>query len=279
MSAWPDICLTNDRAQCPGAWPFLTADQLCQCVRETTLKDACGAPLDLTVYGDIWLLARAQYGQGPLYLNKQCEKLAEPGRIRVSLSPNDLHLPGVFLAEFDLQSPTETVPVALIRAYLEVVESLQHQDGRPRGLSLAEVRMVIMDRCTNDNFLLDAVEFDDQQISWAIRRPVDLWNETPPPLDCYNTSNFPYHYHWCNAAAGELMRMAARNYARNTLKYSASNLQVADKEKVAEYEQLGKGLLEEYKSWLLLEKRRINCLLAMGNTSIPAYGPQRYYLR
>lgn len=279
MSAWPDLCVSNDRTRCPNNWPFLTAKQMCQSEQETTLKDACGAPLDLSVYGEIRLLARAQYGQGPLYLNKQCEKLAEQGKIRVALSPNDLLSPGVFLAEFDLLNLASTQPVDFIRAYLEVIESLQHVDGKPRGLSLAEVRMTIMDQCSSQNFLLDSVEFDDQQISWAIRRPVDLWNETPPPLDCYNTSNFPYHYHWCNAAAGELMRMAARNYARNTLKYSASNLQVADKEKVAEYEQLGKGLLEEYKSWLLLEKRRINCLLAMGNTSIPAYGPQRYYLR
>jgi hypothetical protein len=252
---------------------------MCQSDQEITLRDACGAPLDLSAYGGIWLLARAQYGQGPLYLNKQCEKLAESGKIKITLSANDLLLPGVFLAEFDLMSLAETSPVALIRAYLEVVESLQHVDGAPRGLTLAEVRMVVMDRCAMDNFLLDSVEFDDSQVAWAIRRPVDLWNETPPPLNTYNTANFPYRYHWVNGAAGELMRMAARNYARNNLRYSAANLQVADKDKMTEYEKIGSDLLKEYKDWLLLEKRRLNCLLAMGNTSVPAFGPQRYYMR
>ena len=277
--SWPSICLTNDRTTCPGDWPFLKADQMCAATQTITLKAECGDPLDLSVYGDIWLLARAQYGQGPLYLNKQCEKLTDPGQVRIVLTPNDLKDPGVFLAEFDLMNKANTEPVALIRAYLEVVESLQHRDGSPKGLTLAEVRMTIMDRCASDNFLLDSVEFDDPQIAWAIRRPVDLWNETPPPIDTFNTANFPYRYHWANAAAGELMLVAARNYARNNLRYSASNLQVNDKDKMAEFTQLGRQWLDYYKAWLLLEKRRINMLLAIGSTSVPAYGPRRYYVR
>lgn len=276
---WPTVCLGNDRTRCPSEWAFLSVGQMTKCAMETTLTDRCGAPLDLTQYGAIHLVTRAQYGEAHFYFDKVCEKLAGQGGVRATFLPSDLALPGIFLAQFDLHAPTGTDVVAFIRCYFEVVESLDHQRGGPRGISMAEVRMAIYDRCSSDNFLLDQVEFSDSQIAWAIRRGVDMWNEIPPPVGCFRVDNFPYRYYHVNCAAGELMRMAARNYMRNTLQYSASNLQVADKQKAEEYEKIGKDLIEEYKGWLLLEKRRINCGLAMGNTSIPAYGPQRYYMR
>ena len=250
-----------------------------KCQMETTLTDKCGAPLDLGDYGDIHLITRDQYGEGHLYFDKLCEKLAAKGRVRASFMPKDLHRPGIFLAQFDLREKGGSAVVKFIPCYFEVTESLDHQRGGPKGLTMAEVRMAIYDRCSSDNFLLDQVEFSDSQIAWAMRRAIDMWNEIPPPVGCFRVDNFPYRYYHVNCAAGELMRMAARNYMRNTLQYSASNLQVADKQKAAEYEKTGKDLIEEYKGWLLLEKRRINCGLAMGNTSIPAYGPQRYYMR
>ena len=279
MSAWPDLCLTNDRTRTPAEWPFLTVDQLTQCTMTTTLRDACGHALDLNTYGDIYFLARAQYGEDHLYLQKLCTKLPVQGQISIDLVPEDLTKAGIFLGQFDLQLIDQPVTTAFIRCYLEVVESLHHKRGGPQALSLAEVRMIIYDRAPSDNFLLDQVEFSNAQIAWAIRRPIDLWNETPPPVGNYGDHNFPYRYQWANAAAGELMMMASRNYVRNHLQYQAGNLSVADKAKYKEYAEMGHQLVEEYKAWLLLEKRRINCQLAMGATSVPAFGPLQYYDR
>jgi len=271
---FPDICLV-DRESCPDEWPFLNFFQYTDGSQTVELKESCGDPVDLTKYTKICLIARAYFGWDKLLINKDATVVGDPkdGRVRVVLTAAGLADPGILLGEYILYEGDR--PKRRFRCYVEVAESLEHQGGQPRALSIQEVRFVLMDRCIEDNFLLDRLEFSDQQIAWAIRRPVDMWNATPPPIGTYTVTNFPYRYYWANAAAGELLKMAARNYARNNLRYSAANLQVNDKDKAKEYIALGQDLLDEYKEWMLLEKRRINMERAMGTTSIPVFGSFR----
>lgn len=289
--SFPDICVT-DRESCPNNWPVLQFQQQTVASQTITLREECGDPVDLSDYSKVCLLAKEAWGQTTFALNTQLTVVGSPedGKVKASLDEVQTDTAGVLLGEFVLyqgqatsstssESSTSssttgaTVPVRRARCYISVDESLVHTEGRPKGLTIPEIRMAIMDRCVEDNFLLDNVEFDDTQIAWAIRRPLDMWNDTPPPLNLhYTPSNFPYRYYWMNAVVGELLITASYNYERNRMRYAAANVSVDDKDKAPGYAQAGKQLLAEYKEWMMLTKRGINMERAMGTTSIPAFG-------
>jgi hypothetical protein len=159
------------------------------------------------------------------------------------------------------------------KVYLQSEENLTNIDGSTTGLTIAEVRLAIRDRCREDNSLLDSVEFSDTEIAWAIRRPVEYWNEIPPPLrPIYTAATFPYRYNWVNGVIGELMVMAAHNYERNRLQYAAANLSVDDKDKAAYYLQAADRYQALYKQWVLQAKKSINMGLAYNSTALRSFG-------
>ena len=106
--------------------------------------------------------------------------------------------------------------------------------------------------------LLDDVEFSDVEIVFAMRRVVQLWNETPPPIAIYSPANFPYRYWWLKATIGELMVMSAARYRRNRLAYSAGGVSIDDQSKAEEYETIGRAHLQEFQQWMRHTKRSIN---------------------
>ena len=167
------------------------------------------------------------------------------------------------------------------RCYVEVAPNLSNPHfwkGAGGLLTIGEIRLGIRDKCREDNFLLDNVEFSDTEIAWAIRRPIEYWNETPPPLrPLYDATNFPYRYHWLNGVVGELLLMSAMHYERNRLRYSAAGLSVDDKDKAGYYDKAGQKLIDEYREWVERKKYSINVGLAFASTSIAAYGNGAYY--
>ena len=272
---FPDICLV-DRESCPNDWPVLRFQQFTQYSEAIVLRETCGDPVDLTPYSGAYFIAKQQYGQATPDISKEMiiSQQPESGRVRLALTAEELDRPGVLLGEIILYE--SDVVTRRVRCYMEVEESIQHISGHPQGMTIAEIRMAIMDRCMEDNFLLDNVEFADSQIVWAIRRPIDLWNDLPPDLRLYYTpANFPYRYYWVDGIVGELLIMAAHNYRRNRLPYSAANLSVDDKNKSKEYQTEGEKLKEQYKQWVLLTKRAININRAWGGTAIDAFGSVR----
>jgi hypothetical protein len=108
------------------------------------------------------------------------------------------------------------------------------------------------------NNLLDDTEFTDSEIQYAITRIVDKWNETPPPVCIYNYQNFPYRYWWIQGAVGELLLMGAARYRRNRLDYQAGGIAINDQSKADEYETVGRAMRQEFDTWMLREKTRIN---------------------
>jgi hypothetical protein len=272
---FPDICVV-DRETCPNDWPVFRFQQYTQHSEAVVLREECGDPVDLTPYSRACFIAKQQYGQQQPDIDTDMivSQQPETGRIRLALTADDLSSPGVLLGEIVLYEGE--IVTRRVRCYLEVEESLAHVSGHPQGMTIAEIRMAIMDRCSEDNFLLDNVEFADSQIVWAIRRPIDLWNDLPPDLRLYYTpANFPYRYYWLDGIIGELLIMAAHNYRRNRLRYSAANLTVDDKDKGPEYQKRGEELKESYKQWVLLTKRAINIDRAWGGTAISAFGSIR----
>lgn len=135
-----------------------------------------------------------------------------------------------------------------------------YQGGGP--LTIPEVRLTLLDSFNLDegpfSNLLDGVEFSDVEIVHAIRRVVDMWNETPPNIAYYSTADFPYRYWWSVAVTAMLLRMAAARYRRNRLAYSAGGVSIDDQSKAQEYEEISELRMREFKEWMTREKSRIN---------------------
>jgi hypothetical protein len=172
--------------------------------------------------------------------------------------------------------------IRVYRAYVEVEQDWTLMSERKIGVSISEVRLAMRDLSLEDNFLLDDVEFTDTEIAWAMRRPVDQWNETPPQLrgaSSYTPSNFPYRFQWINAIKGELMLIAAQSYRRNHLQYKAAGLSVDDKNKFTQYEQIGNNLKAEWADWMRKMKRSLNFQRAFNQVELRSYGNYPYSYR
>lgn len=141
-------------------------------------------------------------------------------------------------------------------------------DAAPSGpLLIPEIRLAIYDIDNQNNGapfsnLLDDTEFEDIDLVYAMRRVVQLWNETPPPVSQYTPQNFPYRYWWLQGTVAHLLQMSAARYRRNRLAYQAGGIAVDDQSKSSEYEKQANMLLDQFNGWMMREKYRIN----MGRT-------------
>jgi hypothetical protein len=145
----------------------------------------------------------------------------------------------------------------------------------PSGaLSTWEVRMAMRDMCPDSNFLLDSVEFSQEEIMWAIRRPVEYWNGALPPVAEYTVDSFPFRYEWLDATVGELLLMAAIWMRRNDLDYSAAGLQIMDTKKWPDYYKIGMEKKAHWQEYTKEKKKSLNAEAAYG--SITGYRANPY---
>jgi len=207
---------------------------------------------------------------------------AEAGQFTVPIPSECLRLyPGIYVAQSILIR--EGVTQRVIPAYFEVPPNFAGDcQWQNQVITPAEIRMALRDECPSDNFLLDELEFTDAEIMWAIRRPIDEWNETPPPV--YNNMTpmtFPYRYHWVGAVIGELYLSAAAHYRRNRLPYNAAGMAVDDKNKSNEYETIGQNRRQEWVQWMKHKKIELN--VAPGfktlRSDFPGYVRTTRYVR
>jgi len=131
--------------------------------------------------------------------------------------------------------------------------------------TIAEVRLFLRDSGNAESYLLDNFKFDDAEIALAIMLPVQYWNEIPPPVNRFNTMNFPFRYHWLHAISGHLMNMVAEHQRANHLEYSAGGVSVNDKNKELNYSQIAHLRLEEYKQFVRAKKIEINIRSGYGS--------------
>ena len=177
---------------------------------------------------------------------------------------------GVYLAEVVLKDDHNVTRLSEFR-YLQVAPTLEYMNEG--AITIPEIRMALLDfGCSNT--LLDDVEFTDTEIMFAIRRPIDRWNETTPNLILYSPATFPWREHWMIGTVGYLLRMAAHKYRRNNLTYQASGMSVADQDKFNQYEAIAKDRIAEYDEWMRNKKIEINVANAYGTLS-SGYG--RYW--
>lgn len=199
------------------------------------------------------------------------------GKVKLTITGDDLPYAGIWWAAFIIYNDSD-VPLHEIKVWLYVEKGINHKIPRNTPLSIAEVRLFMMDKCPEDNYLLDDVEFSDTEIMGAIRWPIDKWNETPPDVQRFTQTTCPFRYHWMVGAASMLLRCAAMNYSRNRLDYSAGGLSVKDKSKSEEYLSMAKELQAEFLSWMEAQKVAINQELCYGGIySWEFYGSRYYY--
>ena len=143
------------------------------------------------------------------------------------------------------------------RSLLSVAGSLYGATLSTGALSFQEVRLFMRDY-REENTLLNDVEFDAPELAHCILQPVRDWNETPPDLSPYDASTFPYRTYWIRGTLGYLYEIAANHYRRNDLKYSAGGVNVADKNKYAEYDRRAQEYLEDWRGFVMIKKAELN---------------------
>ena len=114
-------------------------------------------------------------------------------------------------------------------------------------LTAEEIRLFLMDRAELNPLLL-GIRFSPEMIDQAIVNTVDYYNLIPPPASAmFTVENFPYRSLLLLGASGYLLRSAAINEASNQLTYSATGVQISDKDKAQIFSSLGNSLWEEFK--------------------------------
>lgn len=141
----------------------------------------------------------------------------------------------------------------------------------PGPPSFAEIRLHLRDSDPSENLLLDGLTFDDAEIAFAIKRPVEYWNEIPPPVRTYTTQNFPFKYHWLMGITGELFLIAAEGYRKNHLAYSAAGISIDDQAKEPNYEKAAQMRLQDYRDFVRRKKVEMNVAGAFGEV-VSDYG-------
>jgi hypothetical protein len=230
-------------------------------------KKLDGTVLDLTNVARVTFQAKETQDAVRFYVKKNCTVTnAVNGLVTLDFAPRETPYAGIWNAAFLLWNSSNEI-ILQYDIYLYLEKDLNSSQRANTPITIPEVRMLLMDRCPADNGLLDDFEFSDAQIIFAIRRPVDEWNEMLPQIEGYQftPATFPYRYNWLNAAASELLRMASRNLIRNKLDYQAGGVNVNDKSRGPIYAKLAEDMHTEWASWCRHEKARINAENCYGS--------------
>lgn len=252
---------------------------------EWQMHDRDGIPVDLTgcVAGEavglfkVVLRLKEQLSLGNSRIIPQVDATvvdATTGKVSVALAQNMVGIPGIYYAEMALINiPAEEAAQPCVifsnTFYLIINRSTFDTTKQPGGPpSIAEVRLHLRDSNPGESYLLDRLMFDDAEIALAITRPVQYWNEVPPPLDrIYNTQTFPFRYHWLEGICANLFLMVAEQFRRNQFDYSAGGLNVDDQNKEAAYERAGQTRWQAYREWVRATKASINLESCYGEVT------------
>jgi len=149
-----------------------------------------------------------------------------------------------------------------------------NSDSRNLGPpTIQEIRLSLKDNAGADNVLLDDVEFDAAEIAQAVLRPLQYWNEIPPPMrPMQTTKTFPFREMWLLGIQAYLLEIASHNYRRNQLSYSAGGVSVDDKNKDQPYSAVSARLLQRFQEMCRAKKIEINISLFSGSLGSPYSG-------
>lgn len=184
---------------------------------------------------------------------------APSGTIRCRLQPEVTALNGIYRGQWAFRDIDGAI-LFTYPFYLFVDRGEFGLENRNVGVpSPNDVRVFLRDSAPEDNYLLSELEFDLTEIVECTLRCVEHFNSAQPPIpQKFDTSNFPNPVILLNGVMGYLYQIAAKHYRRNHLPYSAGGIQVDDKNKASEYEQLGAMMVGEFNQWVKNKKAQFN---------------------
>jgi hypothetical protein len=245
-----------------------------------TMIDSQGMPIDLTGCG---FSSASSVAAGPQFVFRIRENLslgfsqespvefevylvnAENGEIQIVLPETATGLPGVYYAE--VATMDDNGLIVYTNLFYVVIErglfGVSNWTGGPP--LVAELKLHLRDSAPEESLLLDNIRFDDAEIALATSRPVEYWNEIPPPLGKrMTTQNFPFRFHWMDGIVANLFWMLEEQYRANNLTYSAAGVQVNDQDKEPNYARAAERRWANYVEFVKRKKASINMENAFG---------------
>lgn len=126
--------------------------------------------------------------------------------------------------------------------------------GNNRYVTVDDVRAYLGDKYPEDNLLLGANEFRNEEITAAMDIVVDYWNSIPPHIGKFTIYDFPYRDQLISATAGKLLEMASYRFQRNALPIQGGGVSVDDQNKAQQYAAAGAALWNAYREFVHHEK-------------------------
>lgn len=225
------------------------------------------SPVDLRDALHAFLVVKESSRSSVVFLTTELQ-IVNPaeGLLRLTLLPTDMSKPGLWWGAIQIFNPLGYL-VDQVQCRVMVTRSATSvSDNAP--LTVEEVRDFLMDRCPEDNRLLMAEQFTDDQIINAMVHPIEEWNDTAPCIGTFTTVTFPWNRPHLLGTASWLMQTAAINQIRNNATYQAGNTTVNDSDKGPVFLQIADKLGGEWKAWLVAKKRELNIRQGWGSSSI-----------
>lgn len=189
---------------------------------------------------------------------------ASAGKVRFAPPAEVMGIAGIYTMSIGIVNSAGAV-VLQNTALLSVEPTLFGDTGQRVGPpTVGQLRVHLRD-FPQENELLGDYEFDVTEILQAIVRPVQQWNETPPPVARFSCSNFPFKFHWQQAIVGELLRTAAHSYMRNEYQAEHGGIRGNLKAKHRQYMEISELYATEWRRFVKAKKVEINAGMAMGS--------------
>ena len=222
------------------------------------VRDNTGMSLAIPDGVVVTYTVKESYSSDPIGTETATIEDATRGIVSVTLG-SDYTNPGLYISELVSKSADGNTLYTTSPYWLFVRASMGVTKAGPP--TIAEIRMILADNCPDKNILLDKkYEFTDEEIAFAISRPIDEFNGTYIPETRYTPTSFPtkWKFHWSNAAAGYLLKASAIAYARNTIPYRSGDVSMDETRKLAIYTQLGEDLLKQWREFIRIKKYELN---------------------
>lgn len=222
-------------------------------------------PADLSDITDIYFVARPCMHAEETYIKVACTKVLDTqgnstGEITFTLTPAEVNnRQGVHFAEVMCYTAKNEL-TQNYRCYLQVRKGMTgaQQNGN-FPVTIAEVRLALMDTSQQANTLLDDLQFSDMMIAQCIQRAVQDFNETPPALaHTFTAASFPFRNALITGTVGYLMDMVMYRYTRNRMQHSNAGLSFDDSDKQQSYLSLAERAKHQWKAFVLSKKTQMN---------------------
>lgn len=188
----------------------------------------------------------------------------EQGLIEFQLPAQVRSVPAVYHAEVAIVQSTDDTTFYANNALYVYNEPSHWTDKTYTLLSLDDIRLSLRDSDIIENELIANYDYDVAEISYAVTRAVQFWNETPPNVGFFTTSDFPFRNIWLTGIQLFLYEMIEEHYRRNYLPHSLGGATIDDKNKFQLYRAAWTDRFNRFKSDIVRQKVRMNAEMGSG---------------